>query len=249
MWISPNDSIEEDEEEEVVDDPQVVQDIIKQFKSSPNYVPPERRQQVESESRRNYLERIGPFRQKAEELGIVFTTLDVKEILSNKNNLRKYRKIVLLILECFRQHNDPMWQGVFGYLLATPLAGKEGAHLLIKAFPQSRLKWELGSYLEANPDPSVASDLIQILENPEYGMARQRVIVALAKTRDPRAFEVASKLINDPYLTGHAIEALGIVGDPRAVPLIEPHLSHRMPWIRKIAAKVLKRLQPSSAVQ
>ena len=90
--------------------------------------------------------------------------------------------------------------------------------------------------------------MIAILENAEYGMARQRMIVALAKTRDPRAFNVISKLIDDPQLTGHVIEAFDVLRDPRAISLIEPHLTNKMAWIRKSAAKVLKHLQPSSSI-
>ena len=204
-----------------------------------------------AERRREFEKRVQPFREKAEELGIVLRLHGFDEVLSNKANLNKYRALLPYILEYLPKDDDSEWHFTFAKLLATPLAGEEGAQALVQSFFQSQSphsKWESGSFLEKNPHPSVASDLIKILENREYGRDRERVAVALAKTRDPRAFDVLSKLVDDPDLTGHVIEAFGIIGDPRAVPLIEPHLSHKMPWIRKMAAKVLKRLQPSSAV-
>ena len=73
--------------------------------------------------------------------------------------------------------------------------------------------------------------------------------MALAKTRDPRAFDVVSKLIDDPQLTGHVIEGWGLINDPRAIPLLEPHLQDKTAWIRKAATKVLKQMSPSSSVQ
>ena len=251
MWIPPSEPDEEDEEEEVDDNPQRVYDFIKWAKSQPNYIPPERREEVMAERRQEFEERIRPFRKKAEEFGIVFTQCGLDEVLSNKANLSRYRAILPYILEYLPKYDEPGWHFAFGKLLATPFAGREGAQALVQSFLQSQSphsKWESGSFLEKNPHPSVASDLIKILENREYGRDRERVIVALAKTRDPRAFEAVSKLIDEPYLTGHVIEALGIIGDPRAISLIEPHLLHKMPWVRKLAAKVLKRLQPSSAV-
>ncbi len=249
MWIPPSEPEEEDDDENVVDDPQHIQDLIQQFKSSPNYIPPEMREQVMAERSREFERLIQPFRQKVEELGIIFTRHGFNEILSNKNNLTKYKLILPHIIENLPKYDEAGWHSTFASLLATPRAGKDGAEALIQDFFRTQWKWEAGSFLEDNPHPSVASDLIKILENPEYGKARQRVVVALAKTRDSRAFDVISKLVDDPDLTGHVIEAFGIIGNPRAIPLIEPYLSHKMAWIRKAAAKVLKRLQPSTLIQ
>ena len=247
MWIPPSDPTEEDED--VIEDPQHIQDLIKRLKSNPNYIPPERREQVMAERNREFEARIEPFRLTAEKLGLVFTKRGLDEVLSNKDNLRKYKTVLPLIIEYLPRYNEAGWHFAFGKLLATPLAGQEGAKAFVQDFLRSQYKWEAGSFLEKNPHPSVASDLIQIVDNPEYGMARQRVIVALAKTRDPRAFDVVAKLIDDPQLTGHVIEALSVIGNPRAIPLIEPHLQDKMAWIRKAAAKALKQLSPSSSIQ
>ena len=85
---------------------------------------------------RDYAERTYSFRKKSEDLGIVFTKRDFQEILTEKRNRSRYRDVLPLILEYLPKYDDSAWNHTFVQLLATPLAGEEGAGHWCKTFSE-----------------------------------------------------------------------------------------------------------------
>jgi HEAT repeat protein len=54
--------------------------------------------------------------------------------------------------------------------------------------------------------------------------------------------EALMSLLEDPQVKGHAVEALGQLKAREAAPLIGKVLTDPRPWIRREAAKALKRM-------
>jgi len=104
------------------------------------------------------------------------------------------------------------------------------------------LRWAVGNSLETVADDSVFDELVALTQNQSYGSARQMVVLALGRMKDPRAVDVLIGLLNDDDVTGHAVAALGRLRAPQARPALEPFLDHPRPWVRKEAKKALARL-------
>jgi HEAT repeats len=107
-----------------------------------------------------------------------------------------------------------------------PSAMGEGAKALLNEFRRAlddewSLKWAIGNALSTLADPSLADDLIVLLQDPDQGTGRQMLCEALRRTKDPRAPDVLIGLISDPDVSGHAIAALRDYGPKTSVPYLE----------------------------
>jgi HEAT repeat protein len=107
-----------------------------------------------------------------------------------------------------------------------PSARGEGAKVLLVEFrrapaDEASLKWAIANALSTLADPSLADDLIELLQDPDQGPARQMLCEALHRTKDPRAPDVLIGLISDPDVSGHAIAALRDYGPKTSAPYLE----------------------------
>jgi len=98
--------------------------------------------------------------------------------------------------------------------LTDPAAKPTAAIPLIKEFHSApgfdtSYKWAIGNALETVADKSVVDDLLEIASNPRYGAAREMIVCALGKLKDPRILDVLIALLGDEGVRGHAITALG----------------------------------------
>jgi HEAT repeat protein len=102
----------------------------------------------------------------------------------------------------------------------------DGAKALVDEFgrtpaDEASLKWAIANALSTLADPSLADDLIELLQGPDQGAGRQMLCEALRRTKDPRAPEVLIGLISDPDVSGHAIAALEDYGPKTSMPYLE----------------------------
>lgn len=103
-------------------------------------------------------------------------------------------------------------------------------------------RWAVGSSLEVVADDSVFDELVELASNRSYGHAREMVVLALARVKNPQAIEILTELLDDEDMTGHALMALGRLKARDARPAIERFLHHPRPWVRKEAKKALAKL-------
>ncbi len=122
----------------------------------------------------------------------------------------------------------------------------EASEVLINEFknPSSNLfyRWAIGNSLSLILDKRYENDYIEIIQNKEYGTARQMIVITLGKIRSQRVISVLLDLLNDEDIDGHIIVALGYYKDPNLIQYIEPFLKHENRWIRKEAEKSIKKL-------
>jgi HEAT repeat protein len=86
--------------------------------------------------------------------------------------------------------------------------------------------------------------LLKLLKLPMES-AHPYVLLGLAESKDPRAWEPIVAALADrrrAVFRRAAAEALGIYGDPRAVPLLSAAMDDPSPWVRVAAALALERL-------
>jgi HEAT repeat protein len=104
-----------------------------------------------------------------------------------------------------------------------------------------------GNALSVIAGADLFDDLVRLLRTKEHGQARQMLAVALGTTRDRRAIQVLLDLLDDEDVVGHAVIGLGkLHPGPEVWDRVAPLLAHRKPWVRKEAAKLLKKIDRAS---
>jgi HEAT repeat protein len=116
------------------------------------------------------------------------------------------------------------------------------APALIREFRRARpgvTRWTVGNGLEVVADDRVFNDLVEIARDRGFGRDRQMVVLALARTSDPRATGVLAALLDDDDVAGQAVMALGRLRATEMRPAIERLLASPKPWVRSEAKKAL----------
>ncbi len=136
--------------------------------------------------------------------------------------------------------------------LSVPWAKPLATPVLIEAFralPQTDdsegtgLRWAIGNALEVLADKGVLDDLIAIALDRRYGLARQMVVLGLARPRDARVIPMLISLLGDEDVQGHAALALGKLRAREArEPLAELAEHASKPWVRKEARSALAKI-------
>ncbi len=104
------------------------------------------------------------------------------------------------------------------------------------------VRWAIGNALAVVADDSVFDELAELARDPAHGPARQMLLAAIGRSRDPRAPEVALSLLGDEDVVAHALAALAKLKPEGARPAVEPLLAHPKPLVRKEAKKALAKL-------
>ena len=120
-------------------------------------------------------------------------------------------------------------------------------------FMRMNAAWNISQAGERNP--GIVEPLIQALESSwEMPIASAAIIEALGKLRDARAVEPLAAYLKSPhsYWRGIAAQALGYLGDPRAIPHLRALLTDHAPaWkedhgpvfsVAEVARVALRRL-------
>lgn len=157
---------------------------------------------------------------------------------------RRYRDAVPVLCAWLTRLAEPQWKEAVVRALSVPWA-KAALPLLLSEFKSCRdasLRWALGNALEVLAEDSVCDDLIEIVEDREYGTARQMPVLALSKITDARTVPVLLGLLDDEEVVGHSISALGRLRAYEAKEPIARFTDDPNPWIRREAAQALKRI-------
>jgi HEAT repeat protein len=132
--------------------------------------------------------------------------------------------------------------------LSTPRAQPLAGAVLIQEFRKARrdgLRWAIANALSVVADDRHFESIVGMIGDREYGKAREMLVIALARVRDPRADEVLMNLLTDEELVGHAVIALGERRSAEAKDRLERLTTHRKKWIRTEAKKALQMIRES----
>ncbi|WP_428267206.1 HEAT repeat domain-containing protein [Haliangium sp.] len=104
------------------------------------------------------------------------------------------------------------------------------------------LRWAIANALEVLASDEIADELIRLAATPEYGAARQMLVVSLGKLSVEGVDEVLIGLLSDDVVVGHAVMALGKRRAKAARSRIETLLSHPKAWVRDEVKKALEQI-------
>lgn len=170
-----------------------------------------------------------------------FKVESVGELFNRKLN---YEKVIPVLMRWLpRISNSDVKQDIARALSVEWAKGS--AALLIDEFRKAEdgnplgVRWAIGNALAVVADDPVFDDLAELVQDPQYGRAREMLAVALGNMRNERATAVLMDLLEDEELAGHAIMALGKLKAAVARPKIERFLDHPRAWVGKEARKAL----------
>jgi hypothetical protein len=104
------------------------------------------------------------------------------------------------------------------------------------------LAWAIGNALSIVADDCVFEEIVELVQNTQYGKAREMLAVSLGNMKNPHAEDILLDLLNDEEVAGHAIMALGRLKSKEARPAIERFLSHKKSWIRQEAKRAIGKI-------
>jgi HEAT repeat protein len=122
---------------------------------------------------------------------------------------------------------------------AEPILQQEFRRLPGEQDPTGTLRWAIGNALETMADRSSFDSLADLARDRQFGTAREMIVLALAKTNDPRAVDILLELLDDPDVVVAALGALGKLKATNARDAIAKLTDHVNPEVAKEAEKAL----------
>jgi HEAT repeat protein len=169
------------------------------------------------------------------------------------NKKLDYRAIVPILIDWLpRIDNRDVKEDIVRALSVKWAKGTPAARALVAEFERAddpgnlELRWAIGNALEVLASDELAEDLMRLACERRYGRAREMVVLALGKLKDPRATDVLLDLLEDDEVVGHAVSALGKLRAAKARSRIEPLVEHPKAWIRQEARKALARIDKAN---
>ncbi|HTT90585.1 MAG TPA: HEAT repeat domain-containing protein [Acidimicrobiales bacterium] len=132
--------------------------------------------------------------------------------------------------------------------LSVPTARPAAAPLLFDEFRGADdpsglgFRWVVGNALSVVADDSFFDEMEILVRDPEYGKARQMVVLGLGKSKDPRAVPLLIDLLDDQEVAAQATMALGKLKPAGIRPALERLKDHPQPLVRREARKALAKL-------
>ena len=121
-------------------------------------------------------------------------------------------------------------QGLIKEFTALEGAGAEG------------IKWQIGATIAEHASLVAYEDFAALAEDPRHGSARQMLVLALGKMKNPAAIELLIRLLSDDEIAGHAVCALATLAPPSAAPDLKKFTRDPRPWVSKAAIQALSRI-------
>jgi len=166
--------------------------------------------------------------------------------ITNISQYGKYEKAIPILLEWLQKSENFDVRAATAVALCVAWLPKSAAGVILTQFlaekEDNRLKFTLGDCLGQLASPAIADSLIEIVLDKRHGKSRTMIVNRLGKIKGQKTVDALLSLLKDNDLPGQAIVALGALKDKRTAPFIEPFLRHSQPWIRREAAKALKRM-------
>lgn len=185
----------------------------------------------------------------AEEAALVQALRDagfqVRSVYDLVNMKGSYKTAIPILLEHLGRVSHPAVKEGIARALTVKEARGVAATPLVKAFEraeQTMVKWAIGNALAIVADESVFEDIVRLVKDPQHGMAREMLAVALGNFKTDASVETLVQLLDDEQTAGHAITALGKLKASGARSRIEQFLDHEKAWVRQEAKRALARM-------
>jgi HEAT repeat protein len=159
--------------------------------------------------------------------------------------LNDYRAAKAILLKWLsRMQNRDVKEDIIRALSA-PWAKPEVVPLFVEEFRRCEdddLRWAIGNGLEMLAEESMFETLAELAQDRRYGRARQMVVLALGKIKNPRAADILISQLDDREVGIMAITALGKLKAKGARHHIEKFLADPIADYRREAKKALTKI-------
>ena len=176
--------------------------------------------------------------------------VNVSSVYDLVNSKKRYREAIPVLVRLLDEVSDEsIREGIVRALTTKDARGVADSALLREFRKPSAgklFRWAVGNALSVVASDKDFDEIAKLVTDPSFGKAREMLAVALGNMKSPRASELAVQLLEDDEMAGHAIIALGKIGDPATRRAVEPFLTHDKAWIRKEAQRTLTKLDKAS---
>ena len=104
------------------------------------------------------------------------------------------------------------------------------------------LKWAIGNALEVLASDKIFDDIVELVQDKRHGIARQMLVLALGKMKNPRAVDVLICQLDDDDVVGQALTSLKKMKAKQARTHIVRLINHPNAWVRKQAKQALDKI-------
>lgn len=152
-----------------------------------------------------------------------------------------------------RTTDDPSLQERLVRQLSVPWARKAALPALLDLFrtapggtpPAEARRWAVGNALDVLATDAVFDRMAELAGEASLGRSRQMVVHWLGRTKKhrERAVDVLLPLLDQEDVSGHAVDALAKLKDPRALGPLRSMTDDPRAWVRTAAARGVARLE------
>lgn len=175
--------------------------------------------------------------------------LDIDEISDLLNEHLDYERQLPVLIDWIPRCANLRVREVLVRALAVPAARRTAAaDTLLREFETapssaSGYRWAVALALTGAARPQDAEAVVRLFADRSYGTGRQELARVIARLRPPEALAVLVAALDDDDVAGHAVEALGFLGDPGAIPRLETMAGHPRKWVRREAARAIAKIE------
>lgn len=177
--------------------------------------------------------------------------IQVLSVFDLVNTKKSYPEAIPILLNCFDRIDDVVIKEALVRALTVKEAEGYANRKMIQEFlaipsnaapPEQLLKWAIGNSLSVIATDADYDDLVNIATSKEHGKAREMIVAALGKMKNPEAGKVLTELLTDDTVVGHAVMALNNLRYLPALPVLESLRNHQKPWVQKEIDKAMQKL-------
>ena len=160
---------------------------------------------------------------------------------------REKKTIVPIVMKCFPETDSVQdrkellrWLYFKGLYDAVPM--------LIDEFIQNPLngdilyRWAVADTIYKMKCPLYASEYMAIVQNREYGIARQMIVLLLGSIKCYESIPLLLSYISDEDITLQTVSALGKIGNTECIPCLEAYATSKNHAIRKETLNAIDRI-------
>ncbi len=121
--------------------------------------------------------------------------------------------------------------------------------MLIEEFKTNSLngnenyRWKIADTLYKIKCPKYKSDYLEMIQNKDYGMSRQMIVLLLGSIKCFEAVPILLQQLPDEDVTLHAINSIGKLGGMECIPALENYMDSPRSVIRKETKKAIERIR------
>jgi HEAT repeat protein len=169
--------------------------------------------------------------------------LDVDHIEALYQQRYDYRRAIPLLVSWIPRVRDRAVKEMLVRAVSVPWARGIAGPVLVETFEKAddsaSFRWAVGNAIETVADASLLDDMIRLARNPDYGKAREMVVLGLGRINRPEAVQALVEFLDDPEVAGHAVKGLARLQPPEARTALGRFVDDERGWVKLAARRAI----------